>query len=154
MKQKPTANPSSLFLLELIFAIFFFSLASAVCVQVFVKSHTLSTEAHDLTQASRKTEDAAELITASTSPEDITSLLEQAYTDSVTVSSDAFTVFYDADFVPCSQAKASWQLSGSWKLNGQLLDMQLDFTKPAAGADTDALFQLHLQHHLQKGDRA
>ena len=54
MKRKPTANPSSLFLLELIFAILFFSVASAVCVQVFVKSHTLSTQAHDLTQASRR----------------------------------------------------------------------------------------------------
>ena len=38
MKRKPTANPSSLFLLELIFAILFFSVASAVCVQIFVKS--------------------------------------------------------------------------------------------------------------------
>ena len=46
MKRKPTANPSSLFLLELIFAILFFSVTSAVCVQVFVKSHTLSTQAH------------------------------------------------------------------------------------------------------------
>ena len=71
MKRKPTANPSSLFLLELIFAILFFSVASAVCVQVFVKSHTLSTEAHDLTQASRRAEDVAELITASTSLDDM-----------------------------------------------------------------------------------
>lgn len=79
MKRKPTANPSSLFLLELIFAILFFSVASAVCVQIFVKSHTLSTQAHDLTQASRRAGDVAELITASTSPDDMKNLLEDAY---------------------------------------------------------------------------
>lgn len=91
MKQKPTANPSSLFLLELIFAILFFSVASAVCVQVFVKSHTLSTEAHDLTQASRRAEDVAELITASTSLDDMKNLLEDTYSDSVEISSEDFT---------------------------------------------------------------
>ena len=75
MKRKPTANPSSLFLLELIFTILFFSVASAVCVQIFVKSHTLSTQAHDLTQASRRAGDVAELITASTSPDDMKMLI-------------------------------------------------------------------------------
>ena len=35
------SSKSSLFLMELIIAILFFSLASAVCIQLFVKSHTL-----------------------------------------------------------------------------------------------------------------
>ena len=102
MKRKPTANPSSLFLLELIFAILFFSVASAVCVQIFVKSNTLSTQAHDLTQASRRAGDVAELITASTSPDDMKNLLEDAYSDAVNIASENFTIFYDSDFIPCS----------------------------------------------------
>lgn len=110
MKRKPTANPSSLFLLELIFAILFFSVTSAVCVQVFVKSHTLSTQAHDLTQASRRAGDVAELITASTSPDDMKNLLEDAYSDAVNIASENFTIFYDSDFIPCSQETAVWQL--------------------------------------------
>ena len=144
MKRKPTANPSSLFLLELIFAILFFSVASAVCVQVFVKSHTLSTEAHDLTQASRRAEDVAELITASTSLDDMKNLLEDTYSD--------FTVFYDSDFVPCSQETAAWQLSGTWSLNGQLLDVQLDVAKLTSGVDADVFYQLPVKHHLQRRD--
>ncbi len=150
MKRKPTANPSGLFLLELIFAILFFSVASAVCVQIFVKSHTLSTEAHDLTQASRKAEDAAELITASTSPDDMKNLLEDAYSDSVEIASKNFTIFYDSDFIPCSQDTAAWQLSGTWNLNGQLLDVQLDVTKLTSGVDADVLYQLPVRHHLQR----
>lgn len=107
MKRKPTANPSSLFLLELIFAILFFSVANAVCVQIFVKSHTLSTQAHDLTQASRRAGDVAELITASTSPDDMKNLLEDAYSDAVNIASENFTIFYDSDFIPCSQETAA-----------------------------------------------
>lgn len=152
MKRKPTANPSSLFLLELIFAILFFSAASAVCVQVFVKSHTLSTEAHDLTQASRRAEDVAELITASTSLDDMKNLLEDTYSDSVEISSEDFTVFYDSDFVPCSQETAAWQLSGTWSLNGQLLDVQLDVAKLTSGVDADVFYQLRVKHHLQRRD--
>lgn len=152
MKRKPTANPSSLFLLELIFAILFFSVASAVCVQVFVKSHTLSTEAHDLTQASRRAEDVAELITASTSLDDMKNLLEDTYSDSVEISSEDFTVFYDSAFVPCSQETAAWQLSGTWSLNGQLLDVQLDVAKLTSGVDADVFYQLPVKHHLQRRD--
>ena len=40
MKQK--SSRSALFLMELIFSILFFALASAVCVQLFVKAHLLS----------------------------------------------------------------------------------------------------------------
>ena len=41
MKGTP-AKRSSLFLLELIIAILFFSLTSAVCVQIFVRAHLIS----------------------------------------------------------------------------------------------------------------
>ena len=144
MKRKPTANPSSLFLLELIFAILFFSVASAVCVQIFVKSHTLSTQAHDLTQASRRAGDIAELITASTSPDDMKNLLEDAYSDAVNIASENFIIFYDSDFIPCSQETAAWNL------NGQLLDVQLDVTKRTSGVEADVFYQLPVRHHLQR----
>lgn len=154
MKRKPTANPSSLFLLELIFTILFFSVASAVCVQIFVKSHTLSTQAHDLTQASRRAGDVAELITASTSPDDMKNLLEDAYSDAVNIASENFTIFYDSDFIPCSQETAVWQLSGTWNLNGQLLDVQLDVTKLTSGVEADVFYQLPVRHHLQRRNRS
>ena len=51
MKHRNRAKSSSLFLLELVLAILFFSLASAVCVQFFVKSHILSRDAQRLNHA-------------------------------------------------------------------------------------------------------
>lgn len=44
-------SKSSMFLMELIIAILFFSLASAVCIQLFVKSHILSNAASDESRA-------------------------------------------------------------------------------------------------------
>lgn len=44
-------SKSSMFLMELIIAILFFALASAVCIQLFVKSHLLSNAASDESRA-------------------------------------------------------------------------------------------------------
>lgn len=44
-------SKSSLFLMELILAILFFSLAAAICVQMFVKSHQLSRDSVKLNHA-------------------------------------------------------------------------------------------------------
>ncbi len=51
---------SSLFLMELIIAILFFSLASAVCLRMFAKSHELSTKASALNHAVNEASDLAE----------------------------------------------------------------------------------------------
>ena len=53
MKGTP-AKRSSLFLLELIIAILFFSLTSAVCVQIFVRAHLISRQTQELNMALEK----------------------------------------------------------------------------------------------------
>ncbi|HJC10651.1 MAG TPA: hypothetical protein H9935_07515 [Candidatus Blautia merdigallinarum] len=50
MKKDP-AKRSNLFLLELILAIFFFALASAVCILFFVQARALSRETHTQNEA-------------------------------------------------------------------------------------------------------
>lgn len=57
-----TNTRSSLFLMELIIAILFFSLASAVCLRMFAKSHQLSTDASARNKAVNQTVNVAELI--------------------------------------------------------------------------------------------
>ena len=48
MKYQRHNNTSSLFLLELILAVLFFSVASALCIQIFTKAHLMSQDARDL----------------------------------------------------------------------------------------------------------
>ena len=53
MKRTP-AKRSSLFLLELIIAILFFSLTSAVCVQFFARAHRISRQTQERYPAVRR----------------------------------------------------------------------------------------------------
>ena len=55
---------SGLFLLELIIAILFFAVTSAVCANLFVQAHLTSAESSKLTSAAREVQSAAELVKA------------------------------------------------------------------------------------------
>ena len=79
MQRKP-AKRSSLFLLELIIAILFFCLASAVCVRFFVRSHVMEQETTELNLAVDQAVSAAEILR---SGQDIVACLEDHYPDIV-----------------------------------------------------------------------
>ena len=68
--ERTPAKRSSLFLLELMIAILFFCLASAVCVQIFVKAHTISRETQELNTALEKVSGYTELFLADALTED------------------------------------------------------------------------------------
>lgn len=146
MKRKPTANPSSLFLLELIFAILFFSVASAVCVQVFVKSHILNQEAQILTLASQKTRDAAELLASTDSLSESFTILKDSYSDCCTEQKDSVTIFYDEDFSPCSAHVSVYQLTVEIQEKSRLLCAH--FT--VSSAEEPSIFELETKHYLQR----
>lgn len=68
--ERTPAKRSSLFLLELMIAILFFCLASAVCVQIFVKAHTTSRGTQELNTALEKVSGYTELFLADALAED------------------------------------------------------------------------------------
>ncbi len=53
-------SKSSLFLMELIIGLLFFSLASTICISLFVKSHTISTYTKNLNYAVTQSQNMAE----------------------------------------------------------------------------------------------
>ena len=56
-------SKSSLFLMELIIALLFFSVSSTVCIRLFVKAHALSAETVDQNYAINYAQNMAELFT-------------------------------------------------------------------------------------------
>ncbi len=72
-------NGSRIFMTELMFAIFFFIVIAAVCIQCFAQSYIKSHEANNLTEAVGITSNAAELYLSSNLNDD-------------------FTFYYDADW--------------------------------------------------------
>lgn len=94
MSHQYTSHKSGLFLLELIIAILFFSIASAVCIQIFVKAHTLSQEAEILSIAVNECSDAAEIIYSSDTANHALKKLHKAYPHAA-ISDNNVTVPYD-----------------------------------------------------------
>lgn len=97
MNRKP-AKRSSLFLLELIIVILFFSLASAVCVRFFVKSHTISQDTTTLNMAVNQVSAYAELFLSDSD------FAEELVNDAHS------TVYYDGDWQTCSEDDAVFSL--------------------------------------------
>ena len=58
--QGKSGSRSSLFLVELIITIFFFSLAGTVCVRLFLYAHKISSDSKVLTKAVSIAQNAAE----------------------------------------------------------------------------------------------
>lgn len=103
MHIQPTRR-SSLFLMELIIAILFFSLASSICVRVFVKSHSLEKESINLNHAVTAATSAAEIFRNHEQP---FSILSELYPDGSSLD-DTFEIYYDNNWLPCTQSHASF----------------------------------------------
>ena len=101
MNKQPSRR-SSLFLMELIIAILFFSLASTVCVRIFVKSHTLEQESIQLNHAVSAASSVAEIFRNQENPFEI---LEMQYPDGVK-SDNHYQFFYAKDWSLCNKDEA------------------------------------------------
>ena len=94
---------SSLFLMELIIAILFFSIGSAVCVQAFVQAHLTSQAARDLSFASSGVSSAANVVRYA--GDTLSSYYPTAVSDG-----DETVVYYDSGFAPCDGDDAAYAL--------------------------------------------
>ena len=99
MIRRSRAQSSSLFLMELILAILFFSVTSAVCVQFFVKSHLLSRDSKILSSKETASGTAAKA-----------------------------NVYYDDTFSPCTKEKCSYTLTADFTEANTLLESVIQVT--------------------------
>jgi len=104
MKQRYRARSSSLFLLELIFAILFFSIASAVCVKIFAASHNMSLDAQAMNWAVSECSGLAEIVCTADSERTAALAVEKVYEDCENLSKG---IFCDKNFEACEEADAA-----------------------------------------------
>ncbi|MGN0402003.1 MAG: hypothetical protein ACI4HQ_07045 [Acetatifactor sp.] len=91
-------SKSSMFLMELIIAILFFSLASAVCIQLFAKSHIISNETVNQNYAISQAQNLAEIWYAAEGDLNQASLLLQE--GSVSEDGSSLILTFDEDWNP------------------------------------------------------
>ena len=122
MKYQRHNNTSSLFLLELILAVLFFSVASALCIQIFTKAHLMSQDARDLNFAVNE----------------VSSMAEQMPDDSL---QDA-AAYYDSSYASCEKADAVYVLTVHYEPEDTLLKAHISMDTVADNRNIYTLMSL------------
>lgn len=153
MVRKNRPQSSSLFLMELILAILFFSIASAVCVQFFVKSHLLSQRSQELSHAVNECSTIAEICKTSDSISQAVNLLSQEYPSadipSLTATTDhtEFVFYFDKDFNICEKNSEACKLKLTLQEKDQMLITQMQVIR---AADSSVIYELETNHHIAR----
>lgn len=158
MKYQRHNNTSSLFLLELILAVLFFSVASALCIQIFTKAHLMSQDARDLNFAVNEVSSMAEQISAGTlhpdtaaSSDDTAASSDDTASDpSTQISNDAWqddTAYYNSSYASCEKADAVYVLTVHYEPEDTLLKAHISMDTIA---DNRNIYTLDVTNHLQR----
>ena len=127
MKYQRHNNTSSLFLLELILAVLFFSVASALCIQIFTKAHLMSQDARDLNFAVNE----------------VSSMAEQMPDDSL----QDTAAYYDSSYASCEKADAVYVLTVHYEPEDTLLKAHISMDTVA---DNRNIYTLDVTKHRQR----
>ena len=127
MKYQRHNNTSSLFLLELILAVLFFSVASALCIQIFTKAHLMSQDARDLNFAVNEVSSMAEQMSDGT--------LQDA------------AAYYDSSYASCELAVAVYVLTVHYEPEDTLLKAHISMDTVA---DNRNIYTLDVTKHRQR----
>ncbi len=151
MKYQRHNNTSSLFLLELILAVLFFSVASALCIQIFTKAHLMSQDARDLNFAVNEVSSMAEQISAGTLHSDTAASSDDTASDPSTQMPDDSlqdaAAYYDSSYASCEKANAVYVLTVHYEPEDTLLKAHISMDTVA---DNRNIYTLDVTKHRQR----
>ena len=151
MKYQRHNNISSLFLLELILAVLFFSVASALCIQIFTKAHLMSQDARDLNFAVNEISSMAEQISAGTLHSDTAASSDDTASDPSTQMPDDSlqdaAAYYDSGYASCEKADAVYVLTVHYEPENTLLKAHISMDTVT---DNRNIYTLDVTKHRQR----
>lgn len=159
MVHRSRARSSSLFLMELILAILFFSVASAVCVEFFVKSHLMSMESEALTHAVNECSGVAEILCTSDSLAEGIELLRGQYPEgdypeiSGTEGEERIEAFlyYDDENLPCGQDSAAYVMAVCLTQEAQMVEISVEMLRSdETEGQEKSIYQLDTRRHIAR----
>lgn len=146
--KKRASSKASLFLLEMMISILFFSIAAAVCVQVFAKAHLLSRDAADLNMAVSCASTAAEVLSQAEASGD----LMEAFPGSREIEKNLYRVYYNEDWSLCEQEQAYVQMEIAVTEEEQM--RQGNIVVSRTDAEGDPIYQLEVSKYLPQSMEA
>lgn len=136
---------SSLFLMEMIIAILFFSLASAVCIQLFAKSHLLSTQTVNQNQAVIQAQNLAESYLAL---EGDLNAIHDLFSSSELLEENTLCLSFDSEWQPCSTENTACfhaELQHSPSMENGI--MKAEITVYAVASPDSPIYTISVMHH-------
>ena len=104
--KKHTSSRSGLLLMEIIIAILLFSVVSALCLQLFVKSHKLGQNTEELDMAVRQASSVAEILSQSKQP---ANHLQEIYSY-CDIDENGGSIYYNENFQSCTKDSSVYHL--------------------------------------------
>lgn len=147
MRTQPHSK-SSLFLIEMLFSLLFFSMIAALCIQVFVQSHRLSQKSENLNEAQNLASSLAEVIIAS---EGNSSSMRTYFPEAV-FSEDQIFLYYDSDWNLTSEKNSSYALVASLQQKDFTLSgtISVSENKKNPKEKESEIYSLSFRHHIPK----
>lgn len=141
---------SSLFLIELIIAILFFSIGSTVCVQTFVRAHLLSRSAQDLSFASAQVSSAASVVKYTDGTYESVSVYFPEIERAEDGGDRDLVLYYDARRTPCSAEDAEYTMSIRTDISGLASESRIVMQDQ----DGETLYELNLRYPADGRDES
>lgn len=136
MTKTRSSSKSGLFLIELIIAIVFFAISSAVCMQLFAKAHMISQTSRDLNTAVICAQNVAEAFCATNgAPQAFAALLETGG------SGDVYAQYFDSEWNRSDEKQAKYELIAVISPGGNLMRANIAVNRIGlVVADSDSVF--------------
>ena len=143
--KRKRASSASLFLMELVVAIMFFTLAASVCITIFVRAHLQSENAKALNHAINICSDAAELVRTSDSVSGCAANFGTVYEYATAEPGEdgyEISVYFNDDYLPTAESGLAKVETVSLSETDTLLMADIRFTD-ANGNDVYSLSVTH-----------
>ena len=137
---------STLFLLELIIAIFFFSVASTVCIQLFAKSHLLSKQTINENHAVTQTQNLAESFLGS----DGNFLEMKKHFPNAEYNDNSLALYFDKDWNFCNVENAHFVATLDYALKDNNLCTANIAVTTCDLDNAKILYSIELVHHIKE----
>ncbi len=137
-------SKSSLFLMELIISILFFSMASTVCIRLFVRAHTMGAQTINESHAVNIAQNLAEGFLGSEGDMDA---LHALFPEG-TLQDGELVLYWDGEWQPCGLKDASYTAKVTDLGYSQGSGLTSADISISGIADEEAIYSLHLDHHL------
>ncbi len=140
MKERTRLSSGNMLLLELLFALIFFSLTLSVTLSVFGEAYVLSRQAEGLDLSVAEANDVAEIIRSAKRVSDMDGLLALA----------GLTKTGDGTYMS-SYGEDKYDLTVTTSLSGRLYSAVITCREAGAAPDEPAMYELSVDHALKEG---